>query len=230
MPGRLSIATLALVLGSFFFSAHLCYSGPACHALTLGGGGDRGAYEAGAIAGLVECLPPGQAQWTVVTGISAGAINAAGFSQFGVGQEPAAAQFLLEKWLSIERKDIWEDWPGGPAQGFLLESGLLNSAPEKVLLASLLNVTALRTSGRSMRIGSTRLDNGNFEIFTENDPDPVEAAMCSSAIPGVFPSQVRKNGFHYVDGGLDYMTPVTDSVVACRAKYPVHSFFFFFFL
>ncbi len=38
----------------------------------LSGGGDRGAYEVGAMAGLVDSLPPDQTKWHVVAGANTG--------------------------------------------------------------------------------------------------------------------------------------------------------------
>jgi hypothetical protein len=39
-----------------------------CHALALSGGGDRAAYEAGVLRGLLASLPPSETAWQVVTG------------------------------------------------------------------------------------------------------------------------------------------------------------------
>jgi NTE family protein len=62
--------------------------------LVLEGGGDRGAYQAGAVRGLVENLPPKDVEYDVVSGVSIGAINAAGFSFFKPGKEDEASQYL----------------------------------------------------------------------------------------------------------------------------------------
>ena len=46
-----------------------------CYALSLEGGGAKGAYEAGVIWGMMHYGNPDDFQWKVVTGISAGAVN-----------------------------------------------------------------------------------------------------------------------------------------------------------
>ena len=49
-----------------------------CKALVLSGGSNNGAWEIGVLWGLVHYGDPTDFYWDVVSGISAGAINAAG--------------------------------------------------------------------------------------------------------------------------------------------------------
>jgi len=51
----------------------------------MSGGANKGAYEAGVVYGLAHNLPASEVAWDVITGVSAGAINAAGMSVFPVG-------------------------------------------------------------------------------------------------------------------------------------------------
>lgn len=192
-------------------------AGKICRALALGGGGDRGAYEAGVIQGLVYNLPPDQVQWNVVTGISAGAINAIAVSLFKIGEEKAAADFLIDQWLNITQKDVFQQWfPGGIAEGFLLKSGLLDTTPLRRYLGSIINPNRVRSSGRKLQLGATSLTQNVFRTFDENDPDLLSSVLASSAIPGLFPV-VNKDGEAYVDGGATYMTPITSSIRECMA-------------
>ena len=46
-----------------------------CRVLSIGGGTDKGAYTAGAIVGLINSLPAGEARWDVITGNGDGALN-----------------------------------------------------------------------------------------------------------------------------------------------------------
>ncbi len=78
-----------------------------CHALALSGGGSKGAYEAGVIHGLVHSLEPSEVTWDVVSGVSAGSMNAAGMSIFKVGEEMKMSAFIDELWLNINNSDIW---------------------------------------------------------------------------------------------------------------------------
>ena len=55
--------------------------------MVMSGGGNKGSYEAGVIWGLVNTLDSEEVKYDVVSGVSAGAMNAAGMSIFGIGNE-----------------------------------------------------------------------------------------------------------------------------------------------
>ena len=58
-------------------------SATVCRALAMSGGGSKGAFEAGALYGMYHAKPAGaDFDWDVVTGVSAGAINAGALSIF----------------------------------------------------------------------------------------------------------------------------------------------------
>lgn len=87
-------------------------------ALVLSGGGMRGAYEAGVVAGIVEVLDGRAAPFSTFTGTSVGAINAA-FLASQADRPDLGVQRLCELWtqLSIDRHvDIdlsaLVPWPG----------------------------------------------------------------------------------------------------------------------
>ncbi len=58
-----------------------------CRILVLEGGGDRGAFHAGAFDSLVKNLPESEVAYDVITGISVGSINALFLSFFAKGDE-----------------------------------------------------------------------------------------------------------------------------------------------
>ena len=62
-----------------------------CRALVLSGGGNNGAWEAGVLYGMLNNGNPADFEFDVVTGVSAGAINATGLAGWKVGQEMQAA-------------------------------------------------------------------------------------------------------------------------------------------
>ena len=62
-----------------------------CTALVMSGGGSNGAWEIGVLWGLVNYSDPTDFKYDVVSGISAGAINATGFVGWPIGQEQEAA-------------------------------------------------------------------------------------------------------------------------------------------
>lgn len=56
-----------------------------CRALALEGGGDRGAYHAGAMSKFYDMLPTVEYQYDFCTGISAGSMNCAAWALFEKG-------------------------------------------------------------------------------------------------------------------------------------------------
>ena len=55
------------------------------------GGGDRGAYLAGAFKKMTEIMPAEETSYDIVTGISAGGLNAGAISFYPKGNEKEAA-------------------------------------------------------------------------------------------------------------------------------------------
>eukprot|EP01132_Coremiostelium_polycephalum_P001127 gene1127-1432_t len=191
-------------------------SSSSCRAVTFSGAGDRGAYEAGVIWGLVDAYndQPHEIEWQFITGISAGSINAASMSMFNIGQEEQAKDFIIQKWLSITKEDVYKDWKGGVIEGLLLKNGIFDTSPLRNYLNTNLNVEQLINSNRVLNIGSTCISTGDFQIFNKTTPDIITAVMASSAIPGLFPS-IEMGGQTYVDGGVSYMAIVTDTTRLC---------------
>lgn len=72
------------------------------------------------------------------------------------------------------------------------------------------------TLARNITVGATNIDNGQIENFNETvgSSGIVEAAMCSSSIPGVFPMQ-RWNGKNYVDGAKVYNNDIGSAIKRC---------------
>lgn len=67
-----------------------------------------GAWEAGILWGLAEYSETkSDYYYDVTTGISAGAINAAGIAGFSPEELTESAQFLSETWASLYNKAIW---------------------------------------------------------------------------------------------------------------------------
>jgi NTE family protein len=74
-------------------------------ALTLGGGGARGAYQAGVLRGIARLFP--EAKFSIQTGISAGAVNTVHLaSHRGTFTESAAA--LVDLWLSLSPDQVYD--------------------------------------------------------------------------------------------------------------------------
>jgi NTE family protein len=70
--------------------------------LVLSGGGARGAYEAGVLAGIAELRGPTERmRFDVITGTSVGAMNAAHIAAH-VHREDGGIPALLERWMSLD--------------------------------------------------------------------------------------------------------------------------------
>jgi NTE family protein len=100
-------------------------------ALTLPGGGARGAYQAGVLARLGEAIP--ELGVGIITGVSAGAINAA-FLANHAGSFGAATRDLASLWAALRVEDVLRSTPlevaGNVARwGTQLLSGGLSTLP-----------------------------------------------------------------------------------------------------
>ena len=114
-----------------------------CRVLALEGGGDKGAFQVGAINGLITNLPPEEVQWDVITGVSIASYNAAVLAHYEIGDEKAASEDLLTQWRSINRSNIYQNWNYGPIYGLLYSSGLFDNSVERdryqVLIKNMVN-------------------------------------------------------------------------------------------
>ena len=74
--------------------------------MSIQGAGDHGAWEAGAIAGIINATTnPEDYRWDVIVGVSAGSLNAGGMSTFPIGKEKEAADYIVSVWEEVRRKD-----------------------------------------------------------------------------------------------------------------------------
>src|SRR6201991_884461 len=69
--------------------------------IVLSGGGARGAYEAGVVAGIMEVLRPKRAPFDVLCGTSVGALNAAYLASHAHLPDMNAAG-LISQWRALE--------------------------------------------------------------------------------------------------------------------------------
>ena len=195
----------------------LCFCGvhadQFCRALALEGGGSLGAYQVGALMELAAKMPAQSIEWNVVTGVSTGALNAAGVSLFPMGQETQMAQFLKTVWLGLNgTSSIYENWNSlGPAFGLLNEAGMYSTVPLHDTLTQLVTHVPMR----NFTVGSTNLNTGLFGTFNESlGKNIVEAVMCSAAPPLFFPPQ-NFMGTTWADGGCIINLDVFSAVERC---------------
>ncbi|EGG24333.1 patatin family protein [Cavenderia fasciculata] len=187
-----------------------------CRAVSFSGAGDRGAYEAGVVAGLVDSRDPADLMWQFATGISAGSINAAGMAMYNIGNEVGGKDFLVNQWLGINKRDIYTDWKiGGVVDGLLFQKGIFDNTALYNFMGNVLNVTALQSSTRGLLIGATDITTGLFQRFEKNETNIVDCVVASASIPAVFPP-AQFWGQTFVDGGVTYMTPISDTARLCQ--------------
>lgn len=193
-----------------------CDSQRICRALALGGGGDRGAYEAGVLKALIEFQHPDTVKWNVVAANSAGAMNGAIIAMNRTGNERDAVQYLQREWISITSSSIYRNWiPGSILQGWLIHSGLFSTTPLQSYLERRVTRDGLRASGREFTTGAYSLTTATFDTFNQTDPDIVNAIFASCAIPGIFPVVEVKRKNYYTDAGVSSMAPISTAIRKC---------------
>ena len=107
MLKSLIIGSISLLLGTAM--ADQAKSTKTCKALALSGGGAKGAFEAGALYGLIMNDPDkAKYEYDVVTGVSAGAINTGAISLFKIGDEVNLVQFLSDTWAGITETNVYK--------------------------------------------------------------------------------------------------------------------------
>ena len=134
-----------------------------CRALVLSGGGNNGAWEAGVLYGMLANGNAADFAFDVVTGVSAGAMNAGGLAGWEVGRELEAAQFLSDTWLGFSTSDIWTDWALGKVSGVLLMGGTVDNAPLLNTLQDL--ISQFDGYHRRMTIAAVDVETGNYVEF-----------------------------------------------------------------
>ena len=132
--------------------------------LVLSGGGARAAYQAGVLEGLCDLLarsgwPRTVNPFPVITGTSAGAINAAGLAA-QAADFPGAVQRLVRLWSDIRPDHVYRTdlggacanaahWLGALTAGWAMRRAprsLLDNRPVAGLLAGTVDFTAIRRS------------------------------------------------------------------------------------
>jgi predicted acylesterase/phospholipase RssA len=186
-----------------------------CYVLALEGGGDKGAYQAGAIKGLVDYTSSGEVEWDVVTGISVGSMNAAGLSIFAPGDEKSASDFLVSTWRKIKGSgDIYKNWFAGPLEGLFFKSGIFDTSPLRNIIQETVKNETLK---RKFVCGATNFNTGSYDTWDENvlyRNDYEGAIVSSSSVPVLFPVTSFNNSF-YMDGGVKMGVDIASGINKC---------------
>ena len=105
-----------------------------CYALAFSSGDESASYQAGVLKGLVESYDAAEVNYTAISGISGGAVNAAILANYEAGQEATAADRMATFWKSASNSELYKNWLGGIAEGLLIKGGLYNDAELKDFL------------------------------------------------------------------------------------------------
>lgn len=187
-----------------------------CRILALGGNSDRGPYEAGAIVGLIQNLPSGEATWDVVTGNGVGAFNALILSNYALGSEASAVAQLTSFWTNFTASQFYKEWPGGYVTGLYFEHGIFDNSAMDETISKITPKSFQRWTG----VGATDLVSGNYVFFnssllsTATMATGVKASMIT---PGEFPYLIYDK-LQLVSGSVKYAVDITDGVNACAQK------------
>lgn len=158
--------------------------------LVLTGGGARAAYQVGAVRAMAEILGPGPSPFDVLSGISAGAINAIALAT-GADDFVTASSRLVATWNGLTPDRIYRTgalrlagigsrWLRDITTGGLVgKSGinyLLDSAPLRTLIEAELPLGRMRRHLRAGRlrgvaVSATNYHTGNGVSFFEAAPD-----------------------------------------------------------
>jgi predicted patatin/cPLA2 family phospholipase len=187
---------------SRFFNSEREYSKDHCNILALTGGGSFGAVQIGILDSLISNshIPN---NFDVVTGISAGALNAAFLSYYSNISHalPDLRQIIIDmKTSDVYRKDYislfsrWSIYDNTP-----LEITLQNIISKKLIL---LNSTRIYKT--TTLIGATNLINEVLDVYdysSLNFDDKINLLMSTTSIPFIFPPR-KMNEEIYIDGGV----------------------------
>lgn len=164
-----------------------------CNILSMSGGGAFGAIEIGILDELVSTkqIPP---FFDVITGISAGGLNAGILSFFN--DIPTALPNLIDMYSTIRNSDIYyvsiNNW------------SIYNNSPLEKTLNMFLQLLSIPKYPPVVIIGATNLYTEELDIFVVNNmslSEKIDILMSTTAIPIIFPPR-KYNNTLYVDGGL----------------------------
>ena len=187
--------------------------GGKCYALALEGGGDKGAYQIGALAQIVDQSDPSEVQYDVVSGVSIGSINGALIASYPPGKEKDATDYATATWETLSRKNIYKDWPwGGVARGLLFKSALYDSSPFRDFIRG-----QLSPPQRGFLVSATDARTGAQKTWDETTDFQtlLRAIDASSSYPGFFEPIEDLDNTTYYDGGTSFSVNIFGAVNKC---------------
>lgn len=214
--------------------------------VVLSGGGVRGAYEVGVVAGIVEALElssSDQAPFRIFTGTSVGAINA-GYLAANCHAGDLNIEGLADLWRSLQvetyvrlhgLRTFWRRY-FGDSRGW----SILDAKPLAKLVAGGIDWQQLQRNAESgdlsaLIVAALDIASGRTTMFAQTAArasfrpslDPLRNAvmgpitadhiLASAALPFLFPAR-RVGDTFFCDGGLRYNTPIAPAIRAGSDK------------
>jgi len=160
--------------------------------LVLSGGGSLGTFEAAIISQLIL---QGKGGWDLITGVSAGSINASYLSTIDKNKEIDNIDIFKNLWCSIKNNDVFNP------ELFFNGLSMFNTDKYKCIMETIFKDRKIL---RPIMINTTSLNTSTSKIFTEQDIEKygfIDIIMSSSSIPILFPPYRFMNDF-FIDGGF----------------------------
>lgn len=201
-----------LLLLFLFSCIQIVYSH--CNLLSLSGGGSFGAVEAGILDSLVSRYQV-PSRFDVITGISAGGLNAGflyHFENVTTGLPP-----LKKLFSTLQTSDIYES----DIIGIFKRWSIYNNAPLEKTLVNVLGNLNQTTKPPIVLIGASNILTEHLDVFsfgTFTFQEKIDLLMSTSAIPLIFPPRSFQNGL-YVDGGVISNEMITQAIGEIECKF-----------
>ena len=185
-----------------------------CNLLSLSGGGSFGAVEAGILDSLVsnEQIP---SRFDVVTGISAGGLNAAFLYHFE--NVTSALPGLKQLYETTKTQDIYVS----DILGIFTRWSIYDNSPLEKMLNQVLGNTPQTSNPPTVLIGASNIITEQLDVFSFEElsfEDQINALMSTTAIPFIFPPRTFQ-GSLYVDGGVISNEMITQAIGEMQCNY-----------
>jgi predicted patatin/cPLA2 family phospholipase len=181
-----------------------------CKVLSLSGGGSYGAFEMGIVSKLIDSKNGG---WDLITGVSAGSINAGFLSTIDKYNEANYTNIIKDLWLSTTNSQVYSNI------FFINGISLYQTKP---LQNTLNKLFFNKIPIRPLIVSATSLKNSNATHFYTNDFKKfgfTNIIMASTAIPILFPPFEFNNDI-YVDGGITSNILIYEGIQFCIDNFP----------
>jgi predicted patatin/cPLA2 family phospholipase len=187
---------------SNFFKADTYSTKDTCNILALTGGGSYGAVQVGILDSLItENKIPNN--FDIVTGISAGALNAAFLSYYSNISHaiPDLRQIVFDtKTANVYKKDYFNVF----SRWSIYDNAPLELTLKHIISNKLLLLNSIRNYKTTTLIGATNVINEVLDVYDYGSLDydnKINLLMSTTSIPFIFPPRVM-NDQMYIDGGV----------------------------